>query len=234
MKNNFLLVCKYFIICVAILAFIPLPAVNARAASRSRYYAGYYYIGEAGEAPWGVKPNVLTRFPSVPLAHHLFQWGSVVMSYSPLYWVQLGYERMFVWIIFPIVINTFYWEKVDALGSTHTWLLGLSPLGDHTYTYAIWWDSVNLEWIWAVLEGSTWLMSGKQPTFPHNSVDLQVFVETTNWQINIDGSHFTKINYYDPSAPLNWRLWDDHLPNDTYPYYVVERGDYEFYAHSVF
>jgi len=117
-----MLVWKYFIICFALLAFIQIPTVDVRAASVSPWHCGYGYDEEdeygniiiPADPPMGVKANVYTILPSIPWYRHLFQWVSVVISYSPYpgYWIQLGYYKTFQIINWQV----FFVEKQDADG----------------------------------------------------------------------------------------------------------------------
>jgi hypothetical protein len=236
-RNKHSLVRKYFIMCFAILAFLPIPALNARAVASDRWHAGYGYDSTAPygdeDAPLGVKANVYTISPSIPWFSQMCQWVSVIISYTPGngYWIQLGYLKKFqFWVTY-----SFYVEKRDT-GGLRQWLLPLGfPETSHTYSYAIWWDPIFVPggtWRYAIVEGTTWLFFSSLETNPHGSVDLQVSAESTKSTISIEGSHFTQITYYDDSAPLNWRFWNDHRVLKRYPYWVEEEGDYEFFGHS--
>jgi hypothetical protein len=207
MRKRSTLVYKYFTICFALLAFINIRIVDVHANSNDRWHVQYGYDNKEPfgdiDAPEGVKADVYTISPNIPWWHTLSQWVSIIISYTPApgYWIQLGYLK--TWKLF--VFQYFYIEKWDT-GGLRQWEIPIgTPLGGHTYTYAIWEDTYMGDKIWryAILEEATWLYYSYWGTIPHDSDDLQASVETSTDVIEIEGSHFTKIAYYDPSAPLN-------------------------------
>ncbi len=227
MKKRSFLVCKYFIICLAISTFIQIPVLNVRANPTSRYYAGYDYRGASGEGPWGVKADVFTIWPYIPAPNTLFEFVAVMVSYSPNYWIQLGFKKYTIlWL--PVI--DFYVEIVDMLVPRVRIHYGEKPLKDHTYTYAIWWDTAVNSWWWMVLEGSRVVWHGHDLTYPDDPVDIQARVETTNPNINIDWSHYSQM-CYTPEDISGWYLWNEEpVVRENEWYYVIEKSYYEFYA----
>ncbi|MEM2305226.1 MAG: hypothetical protein QXK51_07745, partial [Candidatus Methanomethylicia archaeon] len=55
------------------------------------YYAGYFYYGPPGgyPPPNGVKGNIYT----IDKDGTYCQWVTVMLSYTPMYWVQVGYDK---------------------------------------------------------------------------------------------------------------------------------------------
>jgi len=224
---------KYFVLLFTISAFTLIPIVNVRASS-NRYWTGYYFYNYTGSAPWGVKANIFTEWLEMPMKSWAAEWVSVVLEYYPdMLWIQTGYRQFYTWIIFPIVYWRFYYEIVDGNPRQYNEFLSPIPLVDHTYTYAIWHDSDQNRWRFAILEGWTWHKLGWLTVEYETVVDLQAFVETITTQTNIGGSHFSQIAYYNESAPLNWRLWNQHDPHALSPYSLDDDElDYEFYAYG--
>ncbi len=170
----------------------------------------------------------MTIWAEIPWNEMCAEWTCVILDYSPLYWIQCGYYQY--WLgIFPAW--NFYIEKQDSNGHWMLPLQLLHPLVGHTYTYAIWYDTTQAQWRYAILEGSTWLYSGWRPVDPDQPCDLQGFVETSHKGVHIGGSHFSKLTYWDPGISW-WPYWNRHDPY-TSPhtsYSLDERGHYEFYA----
>ena len=227
-KKKEISVLTYFLFFLTMLSFIYLPIANASAASSNRYYAGYYYYGYSTTAPEGVKANIYTKNTGIPPWFEVVaEWDTVVLSYSPKYWVQLGYTIHWDWFIFPYVTVDFYKEKMDSNGRYFSYLLILKPLFGHTYTYKLLLTEAG-EYTYYVHEGSTLIYSGTMSVYPSSPKDLQAFVETSHTGIIITGSHFSSLRYRQSSR--FWPFWNTHDPHDTGPYSVNEISHYEFTA----
>jgi len=218
---------KYFVILFALYSFFLVPTTSVRAAS-SVYHAGYY----GNNDPDGIRGDILTIDSYVQKYELFAEWVCVIISYSPHYWVQLGYFKHWSWFwIIPYTRFDFYFERVHAVWPyhwmTYSWLL---PLIGHTYTYEIKYkfDGFN-SWHYKILEGQNFIFGGDIASNPSTHIDLQALVESTHTSIQIDGSHYTNLKYFnDP----NWYLWSGHSPYDTGPYSVQEISHYEFYANG--
>jgi hypothetical protein len=217
---------KYFLLLLSLSTFFFLPVTNARAASNNRYYAGY--IGYNN--PQGVKGTIFTEDAPPPLWELFAEWVDIRISYSPNYWIQTGYTEHWIWILFPFIFAItidFYLERVDALGHWVTWSI-LKPIVGHTYTYELYYEGGGLyPWTCNIYEWQNLIWGGDTFTSPAGYLQLQALVETSVTSINIDGSHFTNLKYYDGS---NWYLWSSYIPYYTRPYYVQPVHPYEFYA----
>ena len=215
---------KYFLVLLTLGSFILIPIANVSAAHTPPWHAGYFYFGYTGSAPDGVKAKIYTVSPTLPIQSSMFEWVGVMTSYSPMYWLQLGYLKRYVWVwIFPVVIWGFYTEKQDIFGH---YLLNFGfPLSTHTYTFQI--QKTPGAYFYRIEEAGFLLYSGNWITIPSTPVDLQVFAETTTSTIDIWTSHFTEISYYSGSS---WNLWGRHLKLADSPYVVQQESHYEFYA----
>lgn len=215
---------KYFLLLLSISTFVFLPIVNVRADSGNRYYAGYF----GNNNPQGVKGTIFTEDAPPPTWEVFAEWVDIQISYSPLYWVQLGYTEQWIWaIFFPVITINFYLEKQDSINRWSA-ICVLKPIVGHTYTYELYYQTGGIyPWHFKVWEWSNLIWQGETITSPSGYVDLQAFVETSLTSINIDGSHFTNLKYYTGS---NWYLWDSYTPYSTPPYYVQQVHAYEFYA----
>lgn len=206
------------------------PILNVHAASSAHYYAGYYYYGDSSSPRWGVKGNVMTIWAERNIGEICAEWVDVVLDYAPAYWIQCGYVQYWIYWIIPVM--SFYIEKQDALGHQIIYLDQLTrPIEGHIYSYAIWHDTVHDRWRYAIMEGSLWLYANWRNVYPDQPIDLQAFVETTHTSANIDGSHFSKLNYWDPGISW-WPFWNRHVPwvSPDSPYSLNEISHYEFYA----
>lgn len=191
-------------------------------ASPSRYYAGYYHYNyENPYAEVAVQARIYTIDPNVSGTNFVAEWDTIILSYNPLYWTQLGYSKG---------SDTdyeldYYREKMDVNGHTLDWLPDApSPGTYHSYTvhwtgsgyvpdtqYNFYIDGVN---------------QGEYHVNPYEPRDHQAFVETTTTQIEIDGSHFKALYVFTG----RWPYWDTHVKWDDNPYTVTEVSDHEFYA----
>ena len=219
---------KYFILLLALYSFFLIPNTSVRATSPTRYYAGYF----GNNNPDGIRGKILTIDSSVPLGEFFSEWISIGISYSPLYWIQLGYTQRWTWWIFPpfpYITLDFYLERQDAYFYWITYCI-LKPIVGITYTYELYYKEPGpYAWHFKVCEGQTTIWFGDTFTNPSSRIDLSAFVETTVTSIDIDGSHFTNLKYYnDP----NWYLWSYHTTynDDDPPYWTESISHHEFYA----
>jgi len=224
---------KYFLILITLGSFILVPIVNVNAASSSRWHVGYYYYGHSASAPDGVMADIYCVSPNIPLFNMMCQWVSIVTSYSPAYWVQVGYRKQFTLfpfiIPFPVVYWSFYSERNDAWGWAQYWC-GF-PLSTHTYRFLIYlwsYGSSHGNYRWYIHEGGTQLYWGDLIMKYYEPIDLQVMSETTISSISIWTSHFSNIKYRNDS--LEWSLWDRHVPAADPPYVLQQISHHEFYA----
>ncbi|MHA1643244.1 MAG: hypothetical protein ACTSUX_02225 [Promethearchaeota archaeon] len=218
-----------YIVNSGLLFFIFSPISNVRATSSTRYYAGYYYNGGSGPQHEGVQGNIFTIYPHVPYSETCAEWIDISLSIYENYWVQLGYVHHWVWFIFPFLTVDFYVEKNDINGRRMIYPTILKPLNTHTYTYKLLLTGSG-EFSYYVYESSNLIFSGVINTDPDNTVDLLAFVETSVTSIKIDGSHFMYLRYKYTGS--QWPLWDRHEPYWDYPYYLDQRGHYEFAAYG--
>ena len=71
-----------------------LAGVQLLSASSKHFYAGYYYYDSEGwPPPHGVKGDIYTIDRLVPEGEFYAQWVTVILSYRPMYWVQVGYAK---------------------------------------------------------------------------------------------------------------------------------------------
>lgn len=218
----------YFLLFTALISIVFLPIMNVAAASSNRYYAGYYYYGYSSTSPDGVQAEVFTKNTGIPpWFEFVAEWDTIMISYSPKYWVQLGYIIHWVWIIFPFATVDFYKEKWDSNGHGFWWLLPFKPLFDHTYKYKLLLTGSG-EFSYYVYEGSTTIYSGTISVSQYTTKDLQAFVETTHTGINIGGSHFYYLRYHETGA--SWPLWSRHYGYVNSPYSLNQISHYEFSA----
>ena len=228
LKNNTSQSVIYFLLFLAIAGIMFLPIVNVKAASSNRYYSGYYYYGYSGTAPDGVQAEIFTKNTGIPpFFEFVAEWDTIIISYSPLYWVQLGYSIHWGWFIFPYVTQDFYKEKWDANGHGQWWLIPLKPLFDHYYKYKLLLTGPG-EFSYYIYEGSSTIYSGIISVTHYTPRDLQALVETTHTLINIGGSHFYYLRYHESGA--SWPLWNRHYPKVDYPYSLNQISHYEFSA----
>ncbi|MEJ2295946.1 MAG: hypothetical protein P8Y23_14410 [Candidatus Lokiarchaeota archaeon] len=163
----------------------------------------------------------------------LAEWVNIYISYSPLYWIQLGYAQYWTrWIFppFPYVKYDFYLERMDAYGRWITVSL-FSPITDHLYIYELYYDLEGAPYVWhtRILEGQSAFWTGSSSTNPATCIDIAALVETSHTGVDIDDSHFSNLKYYDNS---NWYYWSLHYSYSTpnSPYSVQTISHYEFYA----
>jgi len=193
-------------------------------AQTSSLYAGYYYFGYTGQAPWGLYARIYTIDPFVPIYEGHLQWDAVVLSYERWYWLQLGYNKNP-----PYHNRVFYWEVFDSDESTHT-DLAISPAIGFWYRYTIVHAQKADFRIWKFLirdENVNTIFSQEVSANPYAPVDLQCFAETSISSINIDNTHFNYLSYYNGRS---WPLWDRHVARADSPYWLQQISHYEFQA----
>jgi hypothetical protein len=175
------------------------------------YHAGYVH----GWAKWGVSARIYTIDPSVG-ASALAEWDSVIISWIYGYYVQLGYRKRWGYG------TDFYREKRDSDGYNKKILGSVTPYTWHTYKivtdgYGVWRcyiDGVN---------------KGAYTTDPEEPQNLKAMVETKSTSIEIDGSSFLSISYYNVGNG-RWYLWNDHYEEEDPPYTVTEQSHFSFLA----
>lgn len=215
------------VLIIILLLAIMLCPVSLALAQAQRWYAGYYYRSYEGWGPYGVTGRIYTIDPYVPSYDAHFQWVTVILSYDPLYWLQLGYHRNP-----PHHGLLFYWEAFDSTISEHNDIQNPTPTFGEDYSHLI----VSLqenEWykfhVYETYDGQVGLIWQHEISVkPYAAVDLQAFVETTTYGINIDGTHFSGLRHY--YGGRGWFLWNRHVPGVDYPYQLNEISHYEFQA----
>ena len=215
---------KYFLFLLSLSTFVFLPISNVQAVSSTRYHAGYY----GHNNPQGVKGTIFTEDSPPPIWELFAEWVNIRISYAPNYWVQLGYQEHWIWLIFfPIVTIDFYFERNDVTGR-YASISFLKPVVGHTYKYTIYYQTGGLYcWHFNVYEWQNLIWGGDTVTNPQGYIGIEAFVETSVTSINIDGSHFSSLKYYTGS---DWYLWTSYTPHSTGPYAVQPVYPYEFYA----
>ncbi len=219
-------VLSYTLLILELLFFIFSPISYVKATSSTRYHAGYFYYEDSGPSVEGVQGNIFTIYPHVPWSEICAEWVTIVISYNYNYWVQTGYIHHWIWaIFFPILTVDFYIEENDNNGRSMKYPAIVKPLMDHTYKYKLLLSGPG-EFTYYIYEGTNLICSGIINTNPYSTQDLQAFVETSVSSIKVDGSHFTYLRYRLTGS--QWPLWDRHEPSWDYPYYLDQRGHYEF------
>jgi hypothetical protein len=235
MRKELALIMKYFVLCIALLAFILIPTSNVRADSDDRWYAGY---NNTYDPPQGVKGKIYTIQKNIPwniqCNHFLAEWVGARLNILPKYWIQTGYIGRW-WPIIPpfwyAIYTDFYIESWDSSGRYFAYLLWLKPIIGHTYTYSVQ-NGIDIDfhyWGWTVKEGASTIWSGTKWLDPWYPIYTEARVETTSTSIKIDGSHFSDLRYYN-YPPSSWPLWQDHNSWPYPPYTTTYVSDYEFYA----
>lgn len=214
---------QYALLILAISSFFTANLQYGTAASSTRYYCGYFYDSDP---PWGVKANIYTISPGTILFERTSQWDSIVLSYSPSYWVQIGYKKWWVWtIFFPILYTDFYFERQDSQLYEQHWFWWYRPVVGITYTYIIKHIDGN-HWAWYIKQGSTTRHSGNTYPNPYSPIDFQAFSETTTKRNVITGTHFSLLSKANGGS--SWVLWDTYTPYSDPPYVLQQISTYEF------
>jgi len=197
---------------VRIVAVAVVPMILASVVGVERWYAGYYLNNDE----WGVSARIKTIDPSVH-GSMLCEWVCVILSYYPLNWVQVGYAKR-PW---PIG-RDYYVEKNDTIGYDRDFFG--TPAADSWHTYNITPGAYG-EWMCHIDgdEEADWT------TDPEEPVDLQALVESFDTDIEIDGTDFRDISYFNTGND-HWYLWYQCTEVEDDPYYVVYVYDYWFLA----
>jgi len=196
------------------------------------YHAGYFFYNKSVTYAFGVSGKIYTINPEVPATpnDYFCQWVTVMISYKYGYWIQLGYLKSLVKPLSQSVPTmNFYIEIVDEQGPPRHIYPDPVPQEGITYTYKIIPAFSDNKWKCIIEKGAEIIYEELEETNPFNCVDLQAFSETSMEEINIDGTHFSKLSYF---TGRGFPLWNHHVPHADPPYYVEEITDYEFYAYG--
>lgn len=225
-KSEWKGVIKYMLLILAISSFFTANIQYGTAVTPNRFHCGYRY---SSVPPGGVKADIYTISIGTILRTTTFQWVSIVLSYSPSYWLQVGYKKWWNWIwIWPFPVTDFYFERVDSQVTEHSWFWWNRPVAGVTYTYSIRYNYGNM-WVWHIKQGSTVIHTALAYPNPYSPIDFQAMSETTTTRNVITGTHFTQLSK--ASGGSSWVYWDDHYPSTYYPPYVLQdMGHYEFKA----
>ncbi|RLE66627.1 MAG: hypothetical protein DRJ47_02110 [Thermoprotei archaeon] len=98
-KGKFKTLFTIFILSLPVVTLIIL--VTGKGISGERLYAGYYHYAEEKEScsRKEVYGKIYTIDPSIPGENFIAEWVTVILSYRPLYWVQVGYTKVMIQII---------------------------------------------------------------------------------------------------------------------------------------
>gem|GEM_PF-2467048 len=209
---------KHMVKCLVIilLSTMLLVGINTFSASLPPpYYAGYFYYGPPGgyPPPNGVKGNIYT----IDKDGTYCQWVTVMLSYTPMYWVQVGYDKSSK---SNFKLLSFY-EKKDENGYDFEYFNSRTP--GVTYQYWISKDPSLHVWTCGSNDWSKFLNVLK----PNSAVDYQAFSEMPlPTLVNIDGTHFMYLSY----RIYDWWLWDRCVEHADEPYWIIKVSNYEFYA----
>ena len=209
------------VIAAMLLAVVSMFVVLSVNAAPGRFYAGYYYYRSEGHPPpYGVFADIRTIDQDVPTGQFYAQWPTVMLSYTYMYWIQVGYTKGYG----GNLQLRWYAEKWDEYGWSPPKFYG-SP---NAWSYYGYWISKNPDtgrWTGGV--DSIWTHDFGTLT-PNNAVDYQAFSEMTENTIEIDGTHFRGLSL--KYTRYDWILWDRHVKRADPPYGVTEISHYEFYA----
>lgn len=190
-----------------------------------RYYAGYMIYGpNSNGAPWGIGAQIHTINPTVPYNDIMFEWVTVILSYTNNWWLQVGYHKE------PSSFSglRFYYEVVTDSVITH-YHYPTGPSTNARYSYQIVHRSGNI-WNLLVRNSNANTIYDTRVSIGSGSYspqDLQAFAETTTSVIRLDGTHFRCISYYDGRS---FPLWNTHVYFFTPPYALTQVFHSEFYA----
>jgi len=215
-------------------------------AQGTSWYVGYFDYTPPGVAyshP-GVYGEILTIDANVPsITTNMYcEWVATILSYSPMYWVQVGYLKGAIqtWVFYS---PHYYVEKMDqantngvstfvplntstpSAGSWHSYATrrpyyfpGESPPSYDPSEWRFYIDNMGA-YVWRFF------------VTPYIPIDEQAFVEVYGTsQIRITGSHFRNLRFFD--AQLYWYYWDRHVARADSPYTITEVSHHEFYANG--
>ena len=180
-------------------------------------YAGYLYHGTEGwPPPHGVAGDIMTVDKSATEDYHYSQWVTVILSYRPLYWIQVGYRKA----NYTNYELQFYVEKYDEKG--HFIMPYGSPTPGTHYEYWISKNPTTGEWTAGVTNVFTHYFGVLNPNIAR---DYHALCEVKYYPLNLDGTHFRDLVY---KLRYDWRLWDTYTVREDSPYDVIEIHSYEF------
>jgi len=222
-------VCLFgYSIALLILLLAVVPSILSEPA---RYYAGYQYLGHEGAYGAALYGEIYTIDPYTPKDYYMLEWITIILKYSPLYWVQLGYARGYIANVY-LDVPHYYIERNDA-DQYNFIILPIGPRKGEWHSYYIEWpyglgEPVDITIYRFYIDSHlVWTLNDVNPSMVN---DYQAFVETTTGEICIDGSHFRELIYYEePNRPS---YWETHIPRFTRPYSLIEVSHYEFYAYG--
>jgi len=197
---------------------VTLTTAVAQGCPNNRCYAGGYW----STGKYGVYAQIYTINPSIyndPFIWPDFvaEWDTILFSYSPVYFVQVGYSKGED----TGNVLKYYREKYD--GSGHDlYFFGDGPSQGTWHSYQITYVSGG-QYTFYIDTGSR----GSYTVNPYTPIELQAFVETTNTHITINGSWFKQLSYYDGRT---WPLWLSLTTYSTPPYSVTKISNSEFKA----
>jgi len=185
----------------------------------TKLYAGYYFKGYEWNAGKGIDSVIYTINPYVGSGNVLYEWPCVILSYNPLYWIQVGYTKG------PATGYTlkYYTEKWDANGHSGVEHLPDGPAAGTSKGYMIRYNGSPVGKWDLLIQGQ---IRKSYIVNPYVAKDYQAFVEST-FACIIDGSHFSLLRYFDGSS---WYYWYTHVRRADYPFWVSEISNYEFTA----
>lgn len=228
-KRDFLYLLMFYVILLVILDY----PVNVYAVS-GYYYAGYYYYGFTGSGRWGVESNIYTAdMYNIPYGSEGMEWVTIVLSYYPRYWIQVGYIKR--WVLGWTQID--YYVEVNSTKGYNIWYYSGPDVGT-THLYRIIDESAYSDpsnpidphyWIVKVDPNSVNPPVSKEVYVdPYEGVDMQAMIEIHDDTITVAISHFYNLKYYD--AYSGWLLWNRHYPLCNYTFVLDEVSNHEFYA----
>ncbi len=211
---------------IALLAVLLTLAIATTALSVSdRCHVGYVYYGYKGRKMYGVAGYIYTINAAVPPREGYCEWVTTILSYNPLYWIQVGYYKGYD----TNYVLRYYIEKNDRFGYYNQYLdIGPSAKSSHHYIIAYAFDNNDPnKWVIEIDHGNTYFQFIY--VTPYDAYDVQAFVETSSSSISVSGSHFYDLQYSNGYA---WKLWDRHVAYADSPYKIVEISHHEFKAYG--
>ena len=208
---------KTILLCYMVPLALVLCFMNSASAN---YFAGYYYLASAGSPPSnGVSASIYTINPTVTGNQMMMQWPMVIISYTYMYYTQIGYWKG----DYTNYALEYFWQTTNSsgfFGGNSSEQSG--PAAGSTHGYSI--SKSNSDTHWSLyVDGTLKYTSG-----PTTVVDYQAFSETTTTAIVITNTHF---NYLEYKQVNDWNLWDRHVNGSNTPSYTVNQiSNYEFTA----
>lgn len=196
-------------------------------------YAGFRYLSypyQQSPPGFGVSASIYTINPSVSGLNHIAQYVTVIVSASPLYWVQTGYAKG-VGTSYILKSYTELCDQNHPQGSTQK-IYYTSPTAGTTYSWLLYRDTPSST-VWKAsssLWGSTTHTIG-QPVPSYTQLNYQSESEVLQSGISMANSHFYSLSYH--NSQTDWTLWPDPYPqqiDQTSPYWCTKIHSYEFTA----